>query len=45
MLIEGVDYMSGGALYLNAALSEGDVDRIAREFDRSLARLEEETLL
>ncbi len=45
MLNQGVDYMSGGTLYLNAAISEGDVDRIVHAFDRSLVKLKEEKLL
>jgi len=44
MLINGVDCM-GGHFYLNAGLSEQDMDKIADAFDRSLSRLKMEKVL
>ncbi len=43
MLIHGVDYNRGSAIgWLNAAMTDADVDRIVEAFDRSLARLRED---
>jgi glutamate-1-semialdehyde 2,1-aminomutase len=46
MLLNGVDYLSGlGAMFLNAALTERDIEKIAAAFGRSLARLKKEEVL
>lgn len=46
MLINGVDYNRGLSLgWLNAAMTDSDIDAIVSAFDRSLTRLETEGLL
>jgi glutamate-1-semialdehyde 2,1-aminomutase len=46
MLLEGVDYNRGSANgWLNAAMTDRDIDRIVDAFDRSLERLRREGVL
>lgn len=46
MLLHGVDYSRGGAHgWLNAAMTDADIDRIVEAFDRSLERLRKESVL
>ncbi len=46
MLLNGVDYSRGGAHgWLNAAMTDADVDQIVEAFDRSLERLRREGAL
>jgi len=43
MLLNGVDYNRGSAIgWLNAAMTDADVDQMVEAFDRSLARLRED---
>jgi len=46
MLLEGVDYNRGSAIgWLNAAMTDADIDYVIDAFDRSLERLAREGLL
>lgn len=45
MLNNGIDYLAAGTYWLNAAVSETDVDRIATGFGRALASLKADGLL
>ena len=46
MLLNGVDYNRGSANgWLNAAMTDADIDLMIDAFDRSLARLREDGLL
>ncbi|MGH7391512.1 MAG: aspartate aminotransferase family protein [Candidatus Rokuibacteriota bacterium] len=43
MLVHGVDYNRGSAIgWLNAAMTDADVDRMVEAFDRSLVRLRDD---
>ena len=46
MLLNGVDYIGGlGTMFLNAALTEQDIEKVIDAFDHSLTRLEMERVL
>jgi len=46
MLLHGVDYSRGGGHgWLNAAMTDADIDRLVDAFDRSLERLRREGAL
>src|SRR5204863_7614157 len=46
MLLEGVDYNRGSAIgWLNAAMTDSDIDTMVKAFDRSLDRLAREGAL
>jgi len=46
MLLNGVDYLGGfGLMFLNAAMTDQDIEKITNSFDLSLKRLKEEKIL
>ena len=46
MLINGVDYSRGNAHgWMNAAMTDADIDQIVDAFDRSIVRLQEDRRL
>ena len=46
MLLNGVDYIGGlGTMFLNAALTEQDIEKVIDAFDHSLTKLGMERVL
>ena len=46
MLLNGVDYIRGfQTLFLNAALTKEDIERVIEAFENSLMRLKDEKIL